>query len=266
MIEALLLLLAHRQAAMPADYKGVWANATGQTLIINSTHSVQGMLGERHLAGHYIYQVPDGSYLGSWRASRTVRRGDRYLPLEWASFYGNSVPSNFEYPLPDLPSVPAESGEIRLQEKFRSNAGKLVSLRIRLRTADDQTKFDDEFYRVMNSDSISFNGEFNDSSISVAIEDLGERSAILRGEITFEGAKYILQGVRVEARGSFEMIDTSNGVVRGLGYIEWTPTLKRVREIQDHKTLRTDQLTVGLMTDLSAGHYLNDHVLVRKSP
>lgn len=263
---ALALTVAAQASPMPAHWNGVWATQQGQVVVINSTSSLQLMLGERHLAAYGIKQVPDGTYLGTWQGNRRMELKDRRVvrdTLSLESAYG-PYPSGAFLPIPQKPATAADYGDVRIAEGKVDSYGRMLNLAVLLRDANGAKKIDAAVFPVATLEGLSVAGSFADSTLALDLRDGGGRSSALDGTLAYGGVTYPLKGLRVEARARFSLTHPNTGRDGGWGYVEWAPSPRRVAQMRNRDSNVTDQIVIFLYladNSLPAG---SERILPRK--
>jgi len=260
---ALALALVLQLPPMKAEMKGVWCTEDGVALVINSTHSVQMVITERHLYAGHIGKVPDGTYSGEWTASRSQTLLDesaRGSTLEIEADYGSDRASTipwyeFSRAIPSLPTPNASSserrkGRIQLQEGRKDGFGKLLTLDVKVMTSDNQPFLAAPIYPLMPIEQLTMAGNYSGGHMQLSLKDRGGRSSYLTGTLIYDGKSYLVRGTRVEARAGLSIVDASTGKTVTKGVAEWAPTPGRVKLMHKGDSNINDRLLVAIARNL----------------
>lgn len=265
MLAAIVTLLSYQAQTMPPEWNGVWATNQGQYVVINSTTSLQFMLGERHGSAVGVVPVPDGSCYGQWRGNRRML----LLPFNdpnkrhYEAAYG-PLPKSPSLPFPQPAQTSADSGDVRISLGRADNAGRTQFLNFLLRDANGSKKLEGQLFPVTTLEGLSVHGSYADSTLAIDLKDQGGRSAGLSGTLSHLNVNYPLSGMRVEARGSFQLTHPNTGRPAGWGYVEWTPSPRRIGQMRSRDSNVTDQLTVFVYLADGSLPTGAERILVRK--
>lgn len=233
---------------LPLETKGVWATREGQAVVVNSTHSIQATLGDKHLIGVQIHVDFGRNYLGVWGMTHAMdllkdRRpylGAALLPDE---AYGKLEDEDRPLPVPQIPDKESDYGDLTIEAGPKDAHDITQTLKLTLTNSEGATILNEKLTRVAELESISFDGSWKSDKFSAKLVDDGQRHTKISGEFEWAGKKALLRGTRAEARGSFKAFDTGNREI-GQGWIEWAPSPECVGKLKEKKTDKTDRLLI----------------------
>ena len=236
---------------IPTGFAGIWENSSGQVVaILGLGHPSQIRFNGFEYEIHNIGQVDDGSFLGSWLrikvlgidSENTVHGPNPARVSDWAGDVFSRQPDILE------------AGDFRFTFGRPWTDGSIHSLNISVVNEDHHAKISDLFNFDFDFNHVSFANTFKAPHYSLQFSPSSDNKNY-DGILTYNEVAYTVHGVRTGIRLGFVIQSREFNRKVGAGYVDWTPSQKRLEAIKNGDAKATDCIYayIGIPSVLPSG-------------